>query len=93
MGFPVDFPIFLWFSFGFPMVTGGVCHLYRWSPLSVPVNLRTRLAQGAEGAEAALKLGCDGWELPKTRLGTEKLEEYPWNIHGISTEYHGFQWP
>jgi len=34
----------------------GVCHLYRWSPLSVPVNLRTRLAQGAEGAEAALKM-------------------------------------
>lgn len=28
----------------------GVCHLYRWSPLSVPVSLRTRLAKGAEGA-------------------------------------------
>ena len=38
----------------FTDVTGGVCHLYRWSPLSVPVSLRTRLAKGAEGA---LKLG------------------------------------
>ena len=65
------------------MVTGGVCHLYRWSPLSVPVGLRTRLAQGAEGAEAALKLGCDGWELPKTRW-----EPINWrNIYGLSMEY------